>query len=234
MQPSTTQKGLAMRKFRVFCCLLAVISPVIMLQAQTGTNTPALDIKNVAMFQETFAAVKSHGAFDSFEWPGFYQISNSGEQPITITGINVLWAPASFEGKQLNLISRSKPEKAVVFNDQNAVIESLRKNKRPSPAKFPISIPPHSTRYFEISFMMDLSDGQNTLRFQNESDAYPWLSRALGWKPGSDGKFRCLAEDVPVEVTTADGQPLKYSPRTVLLVPGCLLTAPPGMKPAKP
>jgi hypothetical protein len=201
------------------------------LLARTGSPAPALEVNNAAMFQKAFIAVKADEAYQVFEWPGFYEISNPSENPISITEVQVAWAPASFAGKQVSLVVQSRPGEATVFQSKDAIMGALRQHQQPATQKFPISIPARSTWYVEIPFLFELSDGQKSLRFADESEAIKWLSGALGWQPGQDGKFRCTAEDVSVEISTADGKALKYRPHTVLLVPGCLLNMPPAAKP---
>src|SRR5205823_6803950 len=48
------------------------------------------------------------------------------------------------------------------------------------------------------------------LQFQGQEEAYRLLSGALGWKPESDGQFRCLSEDIAVEVSTLTSTGLRF------------------------
>ena len=75
--------------------------------AREEVKQPALQVKNARIFQPAFEALKSHEIYEGFEWPGFYEISNPGNQPVTITDFNVLWRSASFAEEQLSLVSRS-------------------------------------------------------------------------------------------------------------------------------
>jgi hypothetical protein len=218
------------RNLHTLCCFLAIHLTGTALQAQNGSSVPPLDVANATMFQKAFLAVKLDGAYQAFEWQGFYELNNSGDQPVSITDVQTAWAPASVAGKQVSLVLRSKPSKAVVYHDKDAIVAALRQGQQPPPQKFPVSIPSHTTSYLEIPFLFELSDGQKSMRFEKENEANKWLSGALGWQPDQDGKFRCQSEDVPIEISTAEGHTLKYRPHTVLLVPGCLLIKPPVVK----
>jgi hypothetical protein len=61
----------------------------------------------------------------------------------------------------------------------------------------------------------------------NEKEAYTLLAVAVGWKPHDDGTFDCLNGNVPVEISTADQQRLRFEPLTVLLVQGGAFHIPP-------
>ena len=193
---------------------------------------PVLDAKNARLFQGPFIALQSHGGYDGFEWPGFYEITNLSKKPVTLTGFRVTWAPASFEGKHLRLVLRTNPSEVVLFNDENAVIDSVEgKAKDPSTTKFPVTIPPHATYFLRIHCIFDLLSGEKPLKFQDENDAHKWIAGAVGLPPGANGKVRCVSNaHVPVEISTADGRTLKYEPETVLFVPGCVINVPPGLK----
>src|SRR5205807_156418 len=128
-----------------------------------------------------------------FEWLGFYEITNLSKKHVTLTGFRVTWAPASFEGKHLRLVLRTNPSEVVLFNDENAVIDSVEgKAKDPSTTKFPVTIPPHATYFLRIHCIFDLLSGEKPLKFQDENDAHKWIAGAVGLPPGANGKVRCV------------------------------------------
>jgi tetratricopeptide (TPR) repeat protein len=187
----------------------------------------AFAVKNLLPFQRTFAALKSAGAYKGFAWPGVYEISNPTDRQVTIVDFRVLWPPASFEGKELRLAARSKPDRISVFDDLDALIKAQEEESDRNATKFPIQIPPHTRRYVIVHFVFDLlSKEGRPFEFQDQEKAYHLLSASLGWKPNSDGKFDCLNEDITVEITTPGREQLKFASLTGLLMPGCQLYLP--------
>jgi tetratricopeptide (TPR) repeat protein len=184
-------------------------------------------VKNLVAFQPPFAAVKAGSSYKGYRWRGLYEINNQGDTNVTITDFQVLWQPASFEGHQLKLAARLKPTAFSIFDDVDAVIKSAEEKEDAAAKKFPISIPPRSTRYVAIYFLFDLfSEGKQPLQFQDEKKAYRLLSSALGWKQNSEGNFNCQTDSITVAVSTAEGKGVKFKSLTALLVPGCKVKVP--------
>jgi hypothetical protein len=194
-------------------------------QSIEKTQQSALKIRNALLFQSTFVALRSQNTYNAFAWPGFYEFRNPGDKVIVVTDFRVLWPPVESQGKQLSLKTRSKPDSVIVFDDQNAIIKTQSGGADPAPQKFPIDIPPHATRYLKIPFTFDLASSDKTLALQDENEAYKWLSEAIGSPRNAQGQ--CAATgNIPIEVSTSDGQVLKYVPFTALLVPGCKMLMP--------
>jgi len=184
-------------------------------------------VKNLVSFQPPFTAVKAGTSYKGYRWRGLYEINNQGDTNVTITDFQVLWQPASFEGKQLKLAARLKPAAFSIFDDLDAVIKSADEKEDAAAKKFPISVPPHSTRYVAIYFLFDLfAEGNQPLQFQDEAKAYRLLMAALGLKTNSDGAFRCLVDNITVAVATVGRKGLKFESPTSLLVPGCEVNLP--------
>jgi hypothetical protein len=72
----------------------------------------------------------------------------------------------------------------------------------------------------------DLFLEDKQLKLDKEDDAYYWLSQAIGLH-NSAGHFQCTFTEVPIEVSTAGDQVLRYEPFTALMVPGCQMNVPP-------
>jgi tetratricopeptide (TPR) repeat protein len=186
-----------------------------------------LMVKNLVPYQASFMAVKAGTSYKGYRWRGLYEINNQGDTNVTITDFQVLWQPASFEGQQLKLAARLKPTAFSIFDDVDAVIKSADEKEDAAAKKFPISVPPRSTRYVAIYFLFDLfSGGKQPLQFQDEKEAYRLLSGALGWKPNSEGNFNCLFDSITVAVSTAESKGVKFKSLTALIVPGCKVKIP--------
>lgn len=184
-------------------------------------------VKNLVPYQASFMAVKAGASYKGYRWRGLYEINNQGDTNVTITDFQVLWQPASFEGQQLKLAARLKPTAFSIFDDVDAVIKSAGEKEDAAAKKFPISVPPRSTRYVAIYFLFDLfSGGKQPLQFQDEKEAYRLLSGALGWKPNSEGNFNCLFDSITVAVSTAESKGVKFKSLTALIVPGCKVKIP--------
>ncbi|HET9282355.1 MAG TPA: tetratricopeptide repeat protein [Candidatus Angelobacter sp.] len=198
-------------------------------ETEPKNSTPNLPftVKNLVSFQPPFIAVKAGSSYKGYRWRGLYEINNQGDTNVTITDFQVLWQSASFEGQQLKLAARLKPTAFSIFDDLDAVIKSADEKEGEAAKKFPISVPPHSTRYVAIYFLFDLfSEEKQPLQFQDEEKAYRQLSAALGWKPNSDGNFNCQNDNITVAVSTAQSKGLKFESLTALLVPGCKVNVP--------
>ena len=186
-----------------------------------------LMVKNLVPYQASFMAVKAGTSYKGYRWRGLYEINNQGDTNVTITDFQVLWQPASFEGQQLKLAARLKPTAFSIFDDVDAVIKSADEKEDAAAKKFPISVPPRSTRYVAIYFLFDLfSGGKQPLQFQDEKKAFRLLSVALGWKPDSDGDFHCQIDNITVAVSTAENKGVKFRSLTTLIVPGCKVKIP--------
>lgn len=189
-------------------------------------NLPFM-VKNLVPYQASFMAVKAGTSYKGYRWRGLYEINNQGDTNVTITDFQVLWQPASFEGQQLKLAARLKPTAFSIFEDLDAMIKSADEKEEAAVKKFPISVPPRSTRYVAIYFLFDLfSGGKQPLQFQDEKEAYRLLSGALGWKPNSEGNFNCLFDSITVAVSTAENKGVKFKSLTALIVPGCKVKIP--------
>ena len=184
-------------------------------------------VKNLVPYQASFMAVKAGASYKGYRWRGLYEINNQGDTNITITDFQVLWQLASFEGQQLKLAAHLKPTAFSIFDDLDAMIKSADEKEEAATKKFPISIPPRSTRYVAIYFLFDLFSGnKQPLQFQDEKEAYRLLSGALGWKPNSEGHFNCLFDSITVAVSTAESKGVKFKSLTALIVPGCKVKIP--------
>src|SRR5579859_2102872 len=198
-------------------------------EAEPKSSMPDLPfmVKNLVAFQPPFVAVKVGSSYKGYRWRGLYEINNQGDTNVTITDFQVLWQPASFEGQQLKLAARLKATAFSIFDDVDAVIKSADEKEDAAAKKFPISVPPRSTRYVAIYFLFDLfSEGRQPLQFQDKEKAYRLLSAALGWKPDSDGNFNCQIDSITVAVSTAESKGVKFKSLTTLLVPGCKFKVP--------
>ena len=184
-----------------------------------------LKVRNALLYQATFEANKS-GDYYQIEWPGFYEFRNPGDAAIVITDFRVAWLPESLAGKQLKLTHRSQPDKIAIFDDLAAVQKSQKEESDPSPVKFPITIPPRSSRFVKLHLAYDLFLEDKPLKLDKEDDAYYWLAQAIGLH-NSAGHFQCTFTEVPIEVSTAGDQVLRYEPFTALIVPGCQMNLPP-------
>lgn len=198
-------------------------------EMQPTSSMPDLPfmVKNLVPYQSSFGAVKAGAFYKGYRWRGLYEINNQGDTNVTITDFQVLWQPASFEGQQLKLAARLKPTAFSIFDDLDAMIKSADEKEKAAVKKFPISVPPRSTRYVAIDFLFDLfSEGKQPLQFQDEKEAYRLLSGALGWKPNSEGNFNCLFDSITVAVSTAESKGVKFKSLTALIVPGCKVKIP--------
>jgi hypothetical protein len=192
------------------------------------TRKSVLKIRNSLRFQTTFDALKSQNSYKGFEWQGFYEFRNPGDKTIVITDFRVNGIPpTAFEGKQLSVTTRAKPDRVTVFGNLDAINSSEELGADPAPAKLPINIPPHATQYLKIHLVLDVSSSDKVLEFPDEDEANKWLSAAIGFQRDTDGHFRCAFTGFPIEVSTADHQVLKYEPFTALIVPGCQMLIPP-------
>jgi hypothetical protein len=193
-------------------------------QSIEKTRQSVLKIRNAVMFQSSFVALPSHNTYNAFAWPGFYEFRNPGDKAIVIADFRVAWPPALSQGKQLSLTTR-KADSVMVFDDQNAIIKTQSGGADPAPKKLPIDIPPHATRYLKIPLIFDLASVDKTWALHDENEAYQWLSAAIGSPRNAQGQCAPTG-NIPIEVSTADGQVLKYEPFTALLVPGCKMLMP--------
>ena len=192
-------------------------------QSIEKTNKSVLKIRNFIRSQSTFEALMSNNSYKSIYWEGFYEFRNPGDKTIVITDFRVNGIPPrAFEGKPLSVMTRSSPNSVTVFGN----LDRINTGKDPRPTKLPIDVPPHTTRYLKIHLILDVSSGDETLKFQDESEAYKWFSAAIGLQQSADGHFWCAFTGFPIEVSTADHETLKYEPLTVLLVPGCQMHFP--------
>ena len=160
-------------------------------------------------------------------------IGNPTDKQVTIADFRVLWPLVSFKGQELRLIRRSKPDRINVFGDLDTLIKAHEQKSDQNATKFPVTIPPHTSRFLIVHLVFDLLSGERgPLEFPDENKAYKLLSSALGWKPESDGDFHCLNKDITVEIITPDREQLKFASLTGLIVPGCFMYLSP--KPAQP
>lgn len=191
------------------------------------TKQSVMKVRNCVVFQPPFGALKTNGSYKTFQWPGIFEFRNPGDKAIVITGFRIPWPAASYGGQEISIVMPEKTNNVKVFAKFDVLSKSVIGGPEPASINFPVTIPPHATRYAKIDLRFALLSGGKTLEFQNENEGYQSLSSALGFKQSSDGKFRCGTGDVPVEISTADQHVLKYEPLAALLVPGCTLVLPP-------
>jgi len=197
------------------------------MEPKNSTPGLPLTVKNLVPFQRTFETVKAGAFYKGYKWRGLYEINNQGDASVTITDFQVLWQPASFEGRQLKLTAREKPAVFAVFDNLDAVIKSTEEKGGLAVKMLPISIPPRATRYLAIDFLFDLfSEEKQPLQFQDEKKAYRLLSAAVGLETDSDGDFKCKVENITVAVSTVKSKDLKFESPTTLMVPGCTIKMP--------
>jgi hypothetical protein len=192
-------------------------------QSIERTKQSVLKIRNVLFFQTTFDAIKSEMAYKHFEWPGFYEFRNPGNDAIIITDFRVRPKPNLYQNRLVKVTATTTRVEAFSnLNDMNAQSELANVK----PVQFPIRIPPHTTQYLKIHLVLDLSASDKALEFDNESEANKWLSAALGFQQTPNGCFSCAFTGFPIEVATTNRKLLEYEPFTALIVPGCQLVLP--------